>query len=290
MRESDVEPLRSRFSLSYNTVLNLVRGYADEEIARILRMNFASFQTGRLRDALTRRLRSLEESMEKGSPAAGRKGKKGGRKKMDKEMRRRQKEIASVRRQLKRLPPEDAHMQEFQAKKRLLEDLDYLRDGALTARGEFAAQINGKELLITEMYFAGLFHDLSIDELNAYVCVIDYEPRRAQGRPKRTAADLRPILRIADELHAVETAHLGYSDLEVHPDLAGPAMLWSRGSPFADVVREADVDEGDVVYAFRRGIDILRQVRHAVREDAALAAKLREAMDRMDRDEVSILL
>ena len=50
MREDEIEPLRSRFTVTYNTVLNLVRKYSDEEIRDILRKNFATFQGERQRE------------------------------------------------------------------------------------------------------------------------------------------------------------------------------------------------------------------------------------------------
>ncbi len=50
------------------------------------------------------------------------------------------------------------------------------------------------------------------------------------------------------------------------------------------------MDEGDLVFAFRRGIDLLRQVRNAAAEDPVLQEKLRECISLMDRDEVSIWL
>lgn len=40
LTSKDVEPITSRFSLSFNTVINLIRAYGDEEIEKILKSNF----------------------------------------------------------------------------------------------------------------------------------------------------------------------------------------------------------------------------------------------------------
>ena len=57
MREDEVEPIESRFTLSYNTVLNLVKGYDRPQIESILARNFASFQ---LEEAKSRYRRELD--------------------------------------------------------------------------------------------------------------------------------------------------------------------------------------------------------------------------------------
>jgi superfamily II RNA helicase len=54
-----------------------------------------------------------------------------------------------------------------------------------------------------------------------------------------------------------------------------------RGSAYA---------EGDVVSAFRRSIDLLRQVRAACKADAALIDKISDVMRRIDRDVVEVVL
>ena len=63
-----------------------------------------------------------------------------------------------------------------------------------------------------------------------------------------------------------------------------------RGEEFSRLLRGAYQDEGDIVYVLRRGIDLLRQVRFACGEDEPLRDKLHECIERIDRDEVSIVL
>lgn len=42
--ERDIEPIQSQFTLSFNTVLNMIDSYSKEEIDRFLRMNFHAFR------------------------------------------------------------------------------------------------------------------------------------------------------------------------------------------------------------------------------------------------------
>lgn len=347
MREDEVEPLQSRFSLSYNTVLNLVGHYTEEEIEEILRKNFASFQTDTERSRLEKELRSLENTrsdymgcelmdtgrcplqylkkeqkiialqkqIERRLKDNGRgakplrrslqalkdelKGVKGAEcsaealsrcRAMAGEYRRRLRRQAALTRSLQQLSPANVYISEFQEKKALLAALDYLRDDVLTSRGQFATHINGHELVITELFFRGVFHDWHEDEINALCVSLDYEPRKGEGRARQRAFDEGPVRRVLALIQAMEETYLGYSAVQLSLHLADAAAAWSKGAHFSQVLQGLAVDEGDVVYAFRRAIDILRQVRNAAREDAALSARLRAAIERMDRDEVSILL
>ncbi len=178
MREDEIEPLRSRFTVTYNTVLNLVRKYTDEEIRAILRKNFATFQGERQRE----RWRLALESARKRLETLEREDADG---KARRSARRR---VRALERDLAKLSPAEQYALEFEAKRRLLEELDYIRDGRLTARGEFAAMINIQELLVTELFFAGWFHQLDEDQINVLAVSVDYEPRKSEGNTWTTCS------------------------------------------------------------------------------------------------------
>ena len=44
MKENEIEPLKSQFSLTYNSIVNLVKNYDEKTIHRILGQNFATYQ------------------------------------------------------------------------------------------------------------------------------------------------------------------------------------------------------------------------------------------------------
>ncbi len=169
-------------------------------------------------------------------------------------------------------------------------DLGYLHGGKLLPRGEFAAEIYAQELLLTEIYHAGLLHDLDVDQVNALLVGVDYEPRKGEmGWPRDLPFDPKPVRRILRDL--VYRYGVDEKDARFHPSFAPLAYRWSRGCTFAELIKgRANIQEGDVVIAFRREIDILRQLRTACRGDESLSAKLRECMDRMDRDLIQVKL
>ncbi len=64
MTDKDIEPIRSQFRLSVNTVLNIIRQHSPAEIDRILRMNFFTFQKGSY-SAVKRSFESSKRKLQK---------------------------------------------------------------------------------------------------------------------------------------------------------------------------------------------------------------------------------
>ncbi|HBN95424.1 MAG TPA: hypothetical protein DDZ66_03920, partial [Firmicutes bacterium] len=187
------------------------------------------------------------------------------------------------------LDPHKRYIQEFSDKRGLLEALGYLQGDELSTAGLLASQIHGHELLITEMFMEGLFHSYSPAELNAALVSVGYEPRKNEYRIKHKL-DLTPVYRLWHSLTKMEQRMIGFSTVQFNDHVAALAYRWSKGESFADLLDASSIDEGDLVFAFRRGIDLLRQVRNATTEDPNIYGKLRECIELMDRDEVSIWL
>lgn len=179
--------------------------------------------------------------------------------------------------------------EEYVAKKQVLDALSYLKGDALLARGKIALEIHVQELLVTELIANGYFHDKSIEEICGAVVGIDFDRRRGDSRGiKHKFFEIEPILQLAERLSLIEMNYLGTYTVCYDPYLSGQAYLWAKGASFEEILRLAQVPEGDIVAAFRRSIDILRQIRNAVSEDKALVDKLSEAIKLIDRDVVSV--
>ncbi len=341
MKEDEVEPLQSQFALTYNSILNLVKNYDEDDIYRILGQNFATYQASAEREGVLVQMEMLEDELAvytknfKGSgsdmlPRLLRKRIEFERR-LNSEYNKRTKrylkreirtlnqridsafyrsfphqepsslrrEIRKYRRQVKNyerlmlreqsLNPHEKYIQEFSDKKAVLEALGYLQADKLTTPGLLASQIHGHELLITEVFMEGLFHSYAPAELNAVMVSIGYEPRKNEYRLKHRL-DLSPVFRIWHFLAKMEQRMIGFSTVQFNDHVAALAYRWSNGESFATLLNDSSIDEGDLVFAFRRGIDLLRQVRNASMDDPNLQAKLRECITLMDRDEVSIWL
>lgn len=349
--ERTVEPLVSRFTVSYNTVVNLVATRSPEEIHRVLKQNFASYQTNAERHEIEAGLvtaRELESEIvggacerlnQAGCPlyASGLNArvadlrlqlKRTARRRRSKERRADirsqletvQAELGSLQTQkcttaqkracrkllarrgvivgrmqslyerMRRLGSEERFVHEFRRKQALLERLGYMKDGKLLPRGEIARELHTQELLVTELIFSGVFHEFTEDQIASLAVCIDYEPRRGEFPAKSVPFDVDRIREIAAQVEMVEESYVGTSTVRFFTGLAPLAYRWSQGAEFADMLRGSAYAEGDVVSAFRRSIDLLRQVRAACKADAALVDKVSDVMRRIDRDVVEVVL
>lgn len=346
IKQDEIEELKSRFNLSYNSVLNLNRNHNETEIGQILNLNFATYQArntkehfeellrhdnlklndlnadlcsdredpacpivyfklrhqlkkkqrrfkfikGRARNAIAAEIEDLKQRL---AAIAVRNCQPERQKACEEQIKTWQElnqRVASLQERTSQIIVSGRFNDALQLKREILEDLDYLKDGKLLPRGEFAAQIYIQELLITEMYFGGIFHDLDVHQINALVVGIDYEPRKGEFAPRHLPFDIKAVKSIIRNL--VYRFGVDENDARFHPNLSNLAYHWSQGCSFSELLKEADtIQEGDIVQAFRRGIDILRQIKAACAgQDPMFAAKMRECMDRMDRDLIQVNL
>ncbi len=343
-KQDEIEELKSQFNLSYNSVINLNRNHASDEIQVILNQNFATYQArndkkrfeqqlandaqrlshlsadlctdrdnpccpliyvklrqklkkkqrrlrfikGRARTAIAAEIDELKQYLEGVAAKDCNPECQSRCEELLKDWSELHQRVASLQERAGQIVVSGRFNESLQLKTEILEDLDYLKEGQLLPRGEFASQIYTQELLITELYFSGLFHELDPDQLNALLVGIDYEPRKGEFYPKQLPFDVRPVKTAIRNL--VYRYGVDERDAVFHPSLCNLAYRWSQGAPFADLIRDSGgIQEGDIVQAFRRGIDIMRQIKAAcATQDPILAAKLRDCMDRMDRDIIQV--
>jgi superfamily II RNA helicase len=348
--ERAIEPLRSRFAVSYNSVLNLLLHHAEEEVEELLGRSFASFQGRaevRAREAEVAGLKAEREALEEGRchlfgqalcPLSLDKVKNDARKlksrlkrmknpetraRLAKKLARLMERLQGARpkvcphhqvgrcrtlaRQLRRLEEREGALAEalaeatgregiaaFWARRSVLQEVGYVDREGVTGRGRVASRIHVQELLVTELILEGWLERLTESELCALAVSIDYELRSRggfrvthRGKPPYDEGPVRSIVR---HLKRVELRHLGETTVRYDPQLSLAAYIWAQGGSFAETLRAAETDPGDVVHAFRRGIDLLRQMKSALAGDALLVEKLNRALRRLDRDVVAVEL
>lgn len=352
--ESRLEPVKSQFVLSYNSVLNMVQNHTDEEIRELLQKNLLIYQNRGEAEALksqadtisqqlavlesercedetqaecplmaeelVRHKKKLERNIRRwlGSRNRNKRAKLkraqaelyhlderletlqvkdctreqiGHCKRRKRQKRKLHNSLNRVMNALKKVPSDERVYEEFDRKKELLEALRYVSGHELTARGKVAANLHIQELLVTEFLFAGIFHDLTEEEINALAVCVDYEPRRGENPKEYRLVDFRKPERIVRRLQRLESTLLGETTIRFENQLHELAYYWSQGADFNELMNmEPEVTEGDVISAFRRAIDLLRQLRRVSREDTALADKLARCIERLDRDVVEVRL
>ncbi|WP_041917266.1 DEAD/DEAH box helicase [Desulfitobacterium dehalogenans] len=195
-----------------------------------------------------------------------------------------QQNMIEIRKELKTLPDQDFFFNEFQFKKNQLIQMGYIREGELLPRGECARHIYVQELLVTELIFSGILDTLDDDQLNGLLSAIDFEARKNDYFQRLPVLDWAPLQDLVRYIQSV----CGPESVRYDPRVTVIVYSWSQGLSFAEVQRLSNLDEGDIISVIRRTIDLLRQMRDAVKEPALLQ-RLKLCMDKLDRDEAAVL-
>jgi superfamily II RNA helicase len=173
-----------------------------------------------------------------------------------------------------------------------LDELRFLANGdELTPRGRVARLISGYEIQITELLFEGALEDLPPPALAMiFVAQIHEERRRGDERwiPKSLFGDeRRRVDRVLHRLTGKE-ASLGIPNPLKLCDwgLTRATLAWCEGASMEDLESLTDAAPGDVCRVFRMAIQLLRQVKHAIDPAWDLHARVQDAMNVLNRDEV----
>jgi superfamily II RNA helicase len=227
-----VEPLQSRFNLSYSAVLNLLDTLGDDIMSAVDR-SFASWQ-------------------------------RGGSSKKDRAI--------------------------LEARLGILASHGYIAEGQLTGKGRLAARLQGYEIQMTELYWAGCLEELSPEDCAVMVSSIVFEARRGDYH-QRIDVGLGPArnraVRRIQEFRRSETK-AGMEEGIKLPDfgLSASVRAWARGCTFAELNNFTSSQDGDIVRNLRMAVQILRQFAVALKGDSVLHERLTLARDLINRDEV----
>ncbi|MFA5156866.1 MAG: DEAD/DEAH box helicase [Candidatus Omnitrophota bacterium] len=178
----------------------------------------------------------------------------------------------------------------IEAKLNLLKNMGYIENGELSQKGEFAKTIYGYELLLSELYAAGMLEQLDEFGLGVVTTACVFEPRKNQ-RPPHISKAMRHVKRICEETYAKikekETKFHIYSfSKEPYFHLSNTVETWLRGTSFDKTLQATDTDEGEVVRYFRMSIQILREIHEAKVVSYILKDRIKETIRVINRDVV----
>jgi superfamily II RNA helicase len=276
--------VKSRFNLSFHSVVNLLERYDDDEIQRLLSRSFLAWQRSSQQEALAEQIEvrrtqlAMEERTEESRHGTGRA----------------RKQIAKLERRLE----QDRRWlyEQFLRKVSFLEGIGYLRDREVCAGGHIVQYVQIEEIFVAELVLAGVFEDLSPEDLFGVCCglVADLPPKVTV-----TLRVPRPISQILDsildvfESDIIETAmELAGGEPRYDPRVMALGVQWAHGESLADLlthVRGNSDHAGDLVVAFRRAKDLLGQLRHVYQNEEQRLAELRAIIRAVTRDEVEAI-
>lgn len=168
----------------------------------------------------------------------------------------------------------------------------YLDGNEPTRLGRMAASIRGtNELFLSEVVVNGLFDGLASHELAALLNILVQEEGRLQEHTKLRSSPgvdqrLSDLHSMARDLKRVQRQFDVEIPINYSAHFAALTEMWAQGASW-DQIRHATVyDEGDVVRAFRRTLDLCRQYLRAEGVPDDLVKVLNEVEMLINRDEV----
>ncbi len=197
----------------------------------------------------------------------------------------------------------DVYWQKFLAHKRILEQMKNLNDDYPTETGKITMGLRiENELYLSEIILSGLLNDLAPYELASVVCAITTEEvRNLDGTPlKPPSQNVRKILgKIKDirrKIFLLERENNIENMMNVNSEYCSMIEAWVLSAneditsieAWDKIFADTEFTEGDVVRAFKRTIDVLRQltVVDNIPDDIALSAK--EAIKAINREPVNV--
>jgi ATP-dependent RNA helicase HelY len=189
---------------------------------------------------------------------------------------------------------QDSYWDEFLRITMILQHFGYLKAGELSPEGRLVATLrHDNELLVARVVFSGVLDGLTPAELAALLSCLSEESREGEVRYSWGLLNqhwdlqkrLQRVGRLAQELHEVQRIHQVTLPVSVQVGYLAASYRWASGEEdWAGLVREAyGGHEGDLIRAFRRSIDLCRQLAESPEVEAALQEKLWHTVSTLDR-------
>ncbi|MBI4611547.1 MAG: DEAD/DEAH box helicase [Candidatus Rokubacteria bacterium] len=188
----------------------------------------------------------------------------------------------------------DSYWQEFCRVVEVLERFGAVSDGQLGAKGRLVAALrHDNELMVAEVVHRGILADSTLAEAAALCSCLIEEARSGDGVVARRFLKKRPRLRkklhqleaVAEAIVEAQRAHRLPLACGVHTGFMPAIFRWASGDDDWAAIVEEDFGghEGDLIRAFRRLIDLLRQLAEAPEVPVPLATLLGQAARVIDR-------
>jgi len=279
------EPVKSRFSLSFNSVVNLIHRHPPEHVRAVVEKSFLAWYRRKAAERHSSNAHKLQSAVDDG----GTEDEQNQSKQVKKQLRR------ARRLEQRASDTNDRTWDEFQAKIRFLKHWGYLSEEDEFRAGATALmQIQISEIFTTELFLNGVFDDLPPERLFgvlAGMCTtlnkrVEVHTTKADRRVGWGVTKIRnsPIVAAADELTRTETTW--------DARLICLGTMWAQGKSLAEIMAyvhsPTDVT-GDLVGAFRRARELAGQLKSLWLHDEAKIAEINRLMREVSRDEVAVV-
>mgnify|MGYP001182176146 FL=1 len=189
---------------------------------------------------------------------------------------------------------QDSYWEQFLRVVAILQHFGYIENGRLGTEGLLIASLrHDNELLVARVAFSGLLDGLSPEELAALLSCLIEEPRtNEQAVAKlflRDQAHLRRRVKmlegLSQEVDRVQRSYQVDLPVSMHTTYLAATHRWASGEDdwVALVEQSFGGHEGDLIRAFRRLIDLCRQLEESPELPTDLTRTLKRATEMLDR-------
>lgn len=279
------EPVRSRFSLSFNSVVNLLHRHPNERIRKFVERSFLAYNRRQSADRSARNADQLNASLERQGIDTS--------KEIPRHLR---KKIRRLERLSTRAEKEiDQTWGEFQTKVAFLTRWGYLAEnGDFNAGAKVLMQIQIEEIFTTELFLNGVFEDVDPDQLFGMLAgMCTSLAKRVKVVTTKQDRQVGWAVNVVRESEIIEEAErLTRSDTCWDPRLIGLGAAWAQGKGLHEVCAmvESNSDlSGTLIGAFRRAKELAGQIRAIYGDDENKYTMLTDLIRRVSRDEVEVV-
>lgn len=187
----------------------------------------------------------------------------------------------------------DIYWNKFIAHRAVLKEYGYIQNDYPTEKGKTTSQIRSEnELYLAEIIFSGVLENLTPSQLAGVICALTTEELRIEipyipfSEPVRKT--LNQIRNIKRKLEKVQSKYDIEAPLYINPYFSSLIELWVEGAEWETVSEQIEIGEGDIVRAFKRGVDVLRQLTTIDNIPETLVFTAREAIEKIQRPPVDV--
>lgn len=187
----------------------------------------------------------------------------------------------------------DIYWNKFLSHRAILEEYGYIKNDYPTEKGKTTSQIRSEnELYLSEIIFSGILENLTPSQLAGVICAITTEDLRADipyiPFSEAVRKTLNHIRNIKKKLYKIQTRYDVETPLYINPYFSSLIELWVEGAEWETISEQMDIGEGDIVRAFKRVVDVLRQLTIIDNVPEALVFTAREAIEKILRAPVDV--
>lgn len=180
----------------------------------------------------------------------------------------------------------------FESLSNILRLQGYLNADTVTDLGRMAASIRAtNELFISEVIISGMLNKLSVPEFAAVLtALVTDESRPDDVSSARTSPNVEAVLekvqKLARKIFVLQRDFGIEIPVEISPLFCALSQMWTEGASWEQIRLATYFDEGIVVRALRRTVDLCRQIAAAPKVPASIAQLAIDAERLLSRDEV----